>query len=156
MIAPCTSKEVYEEPESQLWKVIGNDYKLRRGDILRIGKVFLKIKDYRCELSSLFEDYISHPCEDSTIDLRTKNDCPTSSEDTCRVCFNKETTEDNPLLSLCNCTGSMKFIHYLCLKVWLHSAVEEEVTSQVISYHWKSFRCEICTVPYPCISFGYA
>eukprot|EP00826_Nyctotherus_ovalis_P046886 TRINITY_DN5337_c0_g3_i1.p1 TRINITY_DN5337_c0_g3~~TRINITY_DN5337_c0_g3_i1.p1 ORF type:complete len:176 (+),score=39.32 TRINITY_DN5337_c0_g3_i1:796-1323(+) len=43
----------------------------------------------------------------------------------------------------------MKFVHYLCLKTWLYSAAEEKVTAQIISYYWKTFRCEICTAAYP-------
>jgi hypothetical protein len=151
-IEACTNKEVYEDPEAQLWEVLENEYKLRRGDILRIGRVLLKVKDYRCEFSSLHEDNISHPNEDSVIDLKTKNDSPLSTEDVCRVCFGNETTKENPLLSLCRCTGSMKYVHFLCVKTWLHSAMEERVTEQIISYHWKSFHCEICTATYPCIT----
>jgi hypothetical protein len=150
-IESCNNKEVYEDAETQLWEVIGNEYKLKRGDTFRLGRMLLKIKDYRSEFSTLYEDCISHPSEDDVIDLKTKNDSPTSSEEVCRVCFNVETTEDNPLLSICNCAGSMKYIHYLCLKLWLHSALEEKVTSQVLSYYWKSFHCEICTAPYPCM-----
>lgn len=44
----------------------------------------------------------------------------------------------------------MKFLHYLCLKAWLHSNSVERITSQVLSYYWKSFRCEICKTVYPC------
>jgi len=149
-IEACTSKEVHEDPETQLWEVLENEHKLKRGDILRIGRVLLKVKDYRSESSSLCEDRISSPNEDNVIDLKTKNDCPSSTEDVCRVCFGNEIIKENPLLSLCKCTGSMKYIHFLCVKTWLHSAVEERVTEQLISYYWKSFHCEICTAAYPC------
>lgn len=153
-IEACTTKDVYEDPEAQLWEVsghLGTDYKLKRGDILRIGRVLLKVKDYRCEASNLYEDRISFPKEDSTIDVKTKDDRATGAEDTCRVCFGGETGEDNPLLSLCSCTGTMKYVHYLCVKTWLHSAVEETVAAHFIAYQWKTFHCEICTLPYPCI-----
>lgn len=156
VIEPCAGKEVYDDPETQLWEVLGHlesEYKLKRGDILRLGRVLLKVKDYRSEHSAEFKDRFSLPSEDSTVDLKTKNDTPASSEDVCKVCFGTETCKDNPLLSLCNCTGSMKFIHYLCLKTWLYSAVEEKVTAQVISYCWKTFHCEICTTAYPCKAF---
>ena len=135
----------------QVTRSLENDYKLKRGDILRIGRVLMKIKDYRCELSDSFEDQESNPNEDSIIDLKYKDDSPSTSEETCRICFGVESTTDNPLISICNCTGSMKYIHFLCLKTWLHSAMDEKVTPLLISYYWKSFRCEICTTSYPCI-----
>ena len=129
---------------------LASDYKLRRGDILRIGRIQLKIKDYRVESSVLAEDRDSSPSEDNIIDLHIKEDQAVQSQDVCRICFCGETAADNPLLSVCNCSGTMKFIHYLCLKTWLHSSAVEKVTPQVISYYWKSFHCEICTCIYPC------
>ena len=88
------------------------------------------------------------PNED-TIDVQTKNECP-SKEDICRICLDSEQNDDNPLIAICNCTGGTKFVHFLCLKTWLHSMMEEKVNSQLISYFWKSFHCEICTACYPC------
>lgn len=37
----------------------------------------------------------------------------------CRVCFGREGGERNPLLNLCKCAGSVKHIHYQCLKRWV-------------------------------------
>eukprot|EP00826_Nyctotherus_ovalis_P014467 TRINITY_DN14034_c0_g1_i13.p1 TRINITY_DN14034_c0_g1~~TRINITY_DN14034_c0_g1_i13.p1 ORF type:complete len:180 (+),score=27.89 TRINITY_DN14034_c0_g1_i13:101-640(+) len=44
----------------------------------------------------------------------------------------------------------MKFIHYNCLKVWLNQKLTFSQTTQVYSYRWKSFECEICKSIYPC------
>ena len=39
----------------------------------------------------------------------------------CRICFiGEEDSINNPLLCPCICKGSMKYIHYLCLKNWLN------------------------------------
>lgn len=130
------------------------EYKLRRGDILRIGRVQLKVKDYRVECSKFPEDQNSSPVEDNIVDLQSKEDKPATVEDTCRICFCTEANPDNPLLSICNCTGSMKFIHYICLKTWLHSNSMEKVNSQIISHLWSSFHCEVCTAIYPCIIYN--
>lgn len=71
------------------------------------------------------------------------------SEVQCKVCWSSEQTKTNPLLNSCKCDGSVRFIHYECLKFWLKQkmAVKEE-TNQV-SYMWKQFECEICKTPYP-------
>jgi hypothetical protein len=140
----------------QLWIALSNpteEYKLKRGDILRAGRVQIKVKDYRIESSNTKEDKESLPNEDNVVDLQQKEDKPITADDVCKICFGTEESADNPLLSICKCTGSMKFIHYLCLKTWLHSNVVERITPQVISYYWKAFHCEICTVSYPCIHF---
>jgi len=36
----------------------------------------------------------------------------------CRICFDSESTEDNPLLAPCKCAGSMRYIHRACLDQW--------------------------------------
>ena len=32
-------------------------------------------------------------------------------EISCRICYSNDNSEENPLFSGCNCTGSMKYIH---------------------------------------------
>jgi hypothetical protein len=153
MLEACTKKNVYEGPEAQIWMSLNDtvgEYKLNRGDILRIGKIQLKVKDYRIEASSILTDKEAFPNENNIVDLQEKEDKPATVEDVCKICFGVEETSDNPLLSICRCTGTMKFVHYFCLKTWLHSNVIERITSQVISCYWKTFNCEICTANYPC------
>lgn len=36
----------------------------------------------------------------------------------CRFCLDSEQTQKNPLLSPCNCRGSVQFIHLICLNKW--------------------------------------
>ena len=36
----------------------------------------------------------------------------------CRICFTHEETDDNPLISPCQCNGTSKFVHKLCLNEW--------------------------------------
>jgi len=152
----CTKKNVYEDPEAQIWMPLNDtirEYKLNRGDILRVGRIQFKVKDYRIETSSNLIDREALPNEDNIVDLQKKEnvkDKPATMEDICKICFGVEETPDNPLISICRCAGSMKFVHYLCLKTWLHSNVIERVAFQVISYYWKIFNCEICTTSYPC------
>jgi len=54
-------------------------------------------------------------------------------ENTCRICLEPE-ENDNPLLTPCLCTGSVKYIHEQCLKVWL---VAKETDLEKV-------RCELC------------
>lgn len=68
----------------------------------------------------------------------------------CRVCYKNSNDEDNPLVSACKCTGSMKFIHFNCIKMWMNLKFTEKKTPQLITYFWKSFECEICKALYPC------
>ena len=47
---------------------------------------------------------------------------------TCRICYGENSNDENPLICPCICKGSMKYIHYECLKNWLNSKIEEEMS----------------------------
>ena len=67
----------------------------------------------------------------------------------CKVCWEKTSTPENPLLNSCQCDGSVRFIHYDCLKHWLKQKMAKKEEKNLISYSWKTFECEICKKPYP-------
>jgi hypothetical protein len=37
----------------------------------------------------------------------------------CKICWSDEQSSENPLLSSCKCDGSVRYIHFNCLKYWL-------------------------------------
>ena len=51
----------------------------------------------------------------------------------CRICFESE-EESKPLITPCKCSGSMKYIHEECLKIWLLSQDKDLGTSE----------CDVC------------
>jgi len=70
----------------------------------------------------------------------------------CKICLSNTNEPTNPFISLCKCTGSMRFIHYECLKKWMavKLVTKENEKKTVTSYNMKAFNCEICKTPYPC------
>lgn len=115
----------------------------------------IKVKDYRIEDAILEEDKIDSQEEEGMIDIKTCDDNPQDESEACRICFMNTNTQDNPLLSACKCTGSMKFMHFNCLKSWLNLKLVLQQTTQINTYYWKSFECEICKTVYPCNFFIY-
>lgn len=69
----------------------------------------------------------------------------------CKVCWDNTSTPENPLLNSCQCDGSVRYIHYECLKYWLKQKMAKKEEPNLISYTWKQFECEICKKPYPYI-----
>lgn len=71
----------------------------------------------------------------------------------CRICYGDDTSLDNPLICPCICKGSMKYIHYLCLKNWLNSKIESEMDeiseNETIIYNTKDLSCELCKAKFP-------
>ena len=68
---------------------------------------------------------------------------------TCRICFLTNSDEENPLISPCKCSGSMRNIHYLCLKKCIEIKTTKKSEQNYKFYTWKSFSCEICKSEYP-------
>ena len=67
----------------------------------------------------------------------------------CRFCLQSE-NENEPLISPCKCTGSMKRIHINCLRYWLTSKFEAIGNNQIVFLIQKdSLICEICKERYP-------
>lgn len=121
-------------------------YRLQNNDIVRIGKTVLRVKGIGC----------SDPASDS-LNLQDNiadrigpfihQEPETSSA--CRICFCEDVADDNPLLSPCRCSGTVKHIHLLCLKRWLDSRLTTRFADEVVSYYWDSFGCELCKTQYP-------
>ena len=36
----------------------------------------------------------------------------------CRICFENDNSEENPLLSPCRCAGTSKYVHLNCIQTW--------------------------------------
>ena len=76
----------------------------------------------------------------------------------CRICLSGEDSPvKNPLICPCTCKGSMKFIHYFCLKNWLNLKIESdlgygrdiETEQPTITYSTKDIACELCKTKLP-------
>ena len=65
----------------------------------------------------------------------------------CRICFCEGNFEgNNPLISPCKCSGSIKYIHLNCLRKWLTSKITTKNSSnnEIYCYVFKSLKCELC------------
>ena len=77
----------------------------------------------------------------------------------CRICFGEEDKKinmENPLISPCLCKGSMKYIHYECLKNWLESKIQSSPLSSIelkdsigMCYCSNDLICELCKTKFP-------
>ena len=72
-----------------------------------------------------------------------------SSRPTCRICYLLNSDLENPLISPCNCSGSMKYIHYKCLKNCIEANLTKKIEQSYKYYYWKNYSCEICKKEYP-------
>lgn len=59
----------------------------------------------------------------------------------CRLCWGEAEEEDDPLLTPCNCSGSLAHIHQKCLASWQH-------TLRAQGQGRRAHICELCKAPY--------
>ena len=72
-----------------------------------------------------------------------------TSRPTCRICYLLNSDIENPLISPCNCSGSMKYIHYKCLKKCIETNLTKKIEQNYKYYNWRNYSCEICQKEYP-------
>lgn len=126
------------------------EYELKENDIIKLGRIKFVVKKLSIvghEIKTTKETFSNY--ENSEEKTNTKDESP-EEEKICHVCYSSEISDDNPMLSICKCKGSMH-THLNCLKMWLNSrkTVQEIVGKMGVSYTIKKFNCEICNEPFP-------
>lgn len=146
-------RPINENPANdRLWLVIRSikdGYVIKRHDILKLGRMKFKVKEFRTETEFFEGEHIEKSPHDGFEELHEVH--PADSEDImCRFCWIGEQTEENPIIGSCKCAGSIKYIHFKCLKLWLDSKVNKKNDTDCHStLNWKTFECELCKLPYP-------
>jgi hypothetical protein len=116
---------------------------LNIGNIIKLGKHLLKILALRVKTNLKF----IHKYYTSTM-LTTK-------EEQCKICFTMESKYPNDnLISVCDCKGSLKYIHPTCLQQWIKS--KADIRYKYISPNYfiitlENFFCEICKKSFPIV-----
>jgi hypothetical protein len=135
---------------SQLAKEDGvKGYKLKVGDTFKIGRSVIRVKEIQRPSKARRLE------EDSVAELKVASGQPaehlsnlsspqSDSNVSCRVCFSSSNGSCNPLLSLCLCAGTMKFIHLDCIRQWLKGKITTRQIGSTLSYYWKQLSCELC------------
>ena len=112
-------------------------YKVNTGEIVKLGRVKYIVKEV-CGY------------EKETQLIAPNTFVPSESVDDeqmlCRICLIGEEYMD-PLISPCNCGGTMKFIHLSCFRKWIDSRTSKKQTENSLTYSVKSLTCEISRCP---------
>ena len=133
-----------------------NDYILHQGDIIKLGKVELKVREIHLEgscskqLSFLIKNsstnYNHNVNENNYI-----NNNQNSSKRICRICFGEDEIE-SPLINPCKCNGGVKYVHLKCLQEWLQTKcnIKQGNDNSCCSiYTYKKIECELCKTMLP-------
>jgi hypothetical protein len=67
----------------------------------------------------------------------------------CRICVSDDSETENPLITPCKCSGTMRHIHLECLRDWLKSKITIKTFPHMSSYTFKTLECELCLSKFP-------
>lgn len=134
---------------NRLWLVINkiqpvNEYRICEGDIIRLGRIKIKVKEINLEGNSSptrIKSILS-------IDSMSEDDC-IQSDFMCRICLSEYYTHENPLVSPCSCDGTMKHIHLHCLQRYISSKLVSKSTAHTVSISYKKVSCDLCKKKFP-------
>ena len=144
-----------------------NDYNIREGDILKIGRILVRIRTIKFaknnnnknnknnnDNNSINTDFSQELKEiqiESSKIKKIKEPKDSTPNKLCRICYGDEENDENPLLQPCTCSGSMKYIHLNCLKTWINTSVNIKIESSEYCniYSYKPAECELCKTTFP-------
>ena len=150
-----------------------NEYiNINEGDIIKVGRIRMKFDkiSFKSKARALYEnieqDYekeeeqkinnIQETKEviDTSVNKVMITSMPNPSTELkpkyiCRLCYSSESTITDPLISPCNCNGSMKYIHLSCLKNSIKLKYHKKKCEFYELYLFQNYSCEICLSPYP-------
>ena len=152
-------------------------YILKEGDIFKLGRITLRVKEIKTInntfsqkkniinsknnfINNLNNNYFNNSIIESNIltgrTMTHKEEIlqinKKSIKKLCRICYGEEDLEmNNPLIQPCQCSGTMKYIHYKCLKKWIETnsyiIIEKSKIYSIINI--KNFECELCNNKFP-------
>ena len=149
-----------------------NEYNIREGDILKIGRILVRIKTIKFSKNNIHNKTKAKTESNKANDKQSintnfsqnlkeiqpspnhhqiKEPKEINTAKLCRICYGEEETADNPLVQPCICSGSMKYIHLNCLKTWINTSVniKLESTEYCNVYTYKPAECELCKTNFP-------
>jgi len=139
----------------RLWLVVrelaARGHRLAQGDIMKLGRFKFRVRQLvaaacggqQPELK-LDESGTVYACDDAK-DPRTGADL---SSTMCRICLLEGPGEDDPLITPCQCKGSIEFVHVGCLRYWIRGRLNF-TDPPGRSYFYRPLACELCKAFYP-------
>lgn len=116
----------------------GIQYQLSIGDFIKLGRMYFKLKEV------VINEEIKSPIilKEQRLDKIIFSPC--------KICLSDSFEDDDPLISLCRCIGSLKYIHLRCLKEWLNSKVSLKCMESYSLITWEKLECELCKTALSC------
>jgi hypothetical protein len=85
----------------------------------------------------------------SSVEVYNESNSQKSGIKVCKICLFDNEDKENVMISPCECSGSMKYVHANCLRIWMSNKVSVKSNDTCTSINWKKYECEICKSAFP-------
>jgi len=136
----------------KLWLVVkelsAGGHRLSEGDIMKLGRFKFRVRQLvgaSCDAQQpelkLDETGTVYAREDP----EGQNEMASCN---CRICLLEGSSEDDPLITPCQCKGSIEYVHLGCLRHWIRGRLNLS-DAPGGSYFYRPLACELCKAVYP-------
>ena len=141
--------------DESVWTIVkyhnnNKGFTLSPGDYIKLGRARFKyVESSLISPSKTMKKSIS----EQTLDSPQNRQNSSNFNFCCRICLSEAYENDdidNPYLSPCKCSGSMRHIHWKCLHKWMKSKSQVNDETHCLTFLWKNFKCELCKEVIPC------
>jgi hypothetical protein len=136
----------------KLWLVVRDmatcGHRLVEGDIIKLGRFKFRVRQM-----------VASSCGGAQPELRLDdnggstcdvdgNHIEEHAQTLCRICLLEGSSDDDPLVSPCQCKGSIEYVHLGCLRHWIRGRLNLSDNAGG-SYFFRPLACELCKAVYP-------
>lgn len=134
----------------KLWLVVRDlatcGQRLAEGDIIKLGRFKFRVRQMVASENSgaQAELRLDETGTNASTDLSKMQEMATIM---CRICLLEGSSEDDPLVSPCDCKGSIEYVHLGCLRHWIKGRLN--LSDSSTSFFYRPLSCELCKTVYP-------
>jgi len=139
----------------KLWLVVRElaacGHRLAEGDIMKLGRFKFRVRQLVAAACGGQQPELKLD-ESGTVyatpDAKDPNTGADLSSTLCRICLLEGPGDDDPLITPCQCKGSIEFVHLGCLRHWIRGRLNLS-DAPGGSYFYRPLACELCKAIYP-------
>jgi len=120
-------------------------HRLAEHDVIKFGRSQFKVRQLSANAEAVaLGDGLSSICK---VDPAKFDEL---AETQCRICLNEGSCMEDPLLAPCQCRGSIRHVHFGCLKHWVRDrlGLSDGDTAFVVGGDPNRMACELCKSAY--------
>jgi len=134
----------------KLWLVVRDlatcGHRLVEGDIIKLGRFKFRVR--QMVASACGNQQPELRLDDTGVVCCSDRGDAELSQTMCRICLLEGPGEDDPLVTPCQCKGSIEYVHLACLRHWIKGRLNLS-DAPGGSYFFRPLACELCKAVYP-------